>query len=501
MASHITVTSAALPGIPVKGLNAQPNAEAAPRDAFAALLDHATNAEPPVSKPSRTGAAEPADLEAGADTEQPPDQAPDAVAAAMPATLPIQPSATPPGQALLADTIDALVALRDALQAGETPKDLDAVNQGLDALADALGISLDQLPSLDELAALVAQPAAAGDTPQASLTAALAPLAYDLLTDPPTDANQADQLKTIGDKLAALLKGLDDGAIDADKLAALGLADDSVPDADLQAALAKLAKPAEIAPTIAPTFTAPTLETSEPALAGKAAATDTVDDTPAPQAADPVAKTDTATKVDSDPGDKPDPSKDKDAKPAAAPTVAQQPAGAGADPQAAALPANQTTRIEAVPGPRPVIAGYQTSQQQLNLPQIAFELVRQVNDGNSRFQMRLDPPELGKIDVRLDIDRSGQVTARLTVEKAETLDLMQRDQRGLEKALQQAGLDSAKTNLEFSLKQNSSGQQGQGNSSRLPLFDQGQPEIEDLPPPTITLYRASLSASGVNIIA
>ena len=161
------------------------------------------------------------------------------------------------------------------------------------------------------------------------------------------------------------------------------------------------------------------------------------------------------------------------------------------------------TRIEAAPGPRPVIAGYQTSQQQLNLPQIAFELVRQVNDGNSRFQMRLDPPELGKIDVRLDIDRSGQVTARLTVEKAETLDLMQRDQRGLEKALQQAGLDSSKTNLEFSLKQNpfSGGQQGQDQGGRQPGFGGDTAEADEPPAPQINLYRASLSASGVNIIA
>src|SRR5690606_4680760 len=125
-------------------------------------------------------------------------------------------------------------------------------------------------------------------------------------------------------------------------------------------------------------------------------------------------------------------------------------------------------RLDAAANPRVIQAGYQTSQQQLNLPQIAFELARQMQDGNTRFQIRLDPPELGRIDVRLDIDQSGKVNARLVVEKAETLDLMQRDQRGLERALQQAGLDSAKTNLEFSLKQNpfagQLGQFGEGKS-------------------------------------
>ena len=48
----------------------------------------------------------------------------------------------------------------------------------------------------------------------------------------------------------------------------------------------------------------------------------------------------------------------------------------------------------------------------------------------------------------------------MTVERPETLDLMQRDQRALQQALQQAGLDSSKTNLEFSLRQNPFSQQG-----------------------------------------
>ena len=63
--------------------------------------------------------------------------------------------------------------------------------------------------------------------------------------------------------------------------------------------------------------------------------------------------------------------------------------------------------------------------------------------------------------------QAGQVNARLTVERAETLDLLQRDQRALERALAQAGLDASKTNLEFSLKQNPfAGQDGSRASSR-----------------------------------
>jgi len=134
--------------------------------------------------------------------------------------------------------------------------------------------------------------------------------------------------------------------------------------------------------------------------------------------------------------------------------------------------------------------------------------VHQANAGNSHFQIRLDPPELGRIEVKLEFDAAGQVNARLIVDKSETLDLMQRDQRGLERALQQAGLDTNKTNLEFSLRQNPSpgdGQrQGQGqDGERRGSFGGGQNggESEASPLPSVNLYRGSLAAGGVNIIA
>ncbi|WDR04187.1 flagellar hook-length control protein FliK [Devosia algicola] len=143
---------------------------------------------------------------------------------------------------------------------------------------------------------------------------------------------------------------------------------------------------------------------------------------------------------------------------------------------------------------------YQTNQQQINLPQIAFEMVRQVQHGNSRFQIRLDPAELGRVDVRLDIDKGGAVNARLIVDKAETLDLMQRDQRALQQALQQAGLDSSKTTLEFSLRQNNSGQQqNQQSGDATPVFSTEAPD--ELQAPSVKLFRGSLSASGINIFA
>lgn len=83
---------------------------------------------------------------------------------------------------------------------------------------------------------------------------------------------------------------------------------------------------------------------------------------------------------------------------------------------------------------------------------LAVHIAQQASNGAKRFDIRLDPPELGRIKVRLNVSREGQVMTHLVVERAETLDLLQRDARQLERALQDAGLDTSKDGMKFSLK-------------------------------------------------
>ncbi len=99
-----------------------------------------------------------------------------------------------------------------------------------------------------------------------------------------------------------------------------------------------------------------------------------------------------------------------------------------------------------------------TASQPIPLHAVAVEIAARAGTGKNRFEIRLDPPELGKIDVRLDIDKHGQVTSRLIVEKAETLDLLRRDAPQLERALQDAGLKTSGNGLQFSLQQQMSQQ-------------------------------------------
>jgi flagellar hook-length control protein FliK len=90
---------------------------------------------------------------------------------------------------------------------------------------------------------------------------------------------------------------------------------------------------------------------------------------------------------------------------------------------------------------------------------VAIEIAGQAMAGKNRFEIRLDPPELGRIEVRLDVDRDGQVTTRLIADRSDTLDLLRRDASGLERALQDAGLKTADNSLQFSLRDQTMGRE------------------------------------------
>ena len=96
---------------------------------------------------------------------------------------------------------------------------------------------------------------------------------------------------------------------------------------------------------------------------------------------------------------------------------------------------------------------------------LAVEIAAQARAGKNRFEIRLDPPELGRIDVRLDVDREGNVTSRLVIERADTYDLLRRDASTLERALQNAGLKTSDNALEFSLRDQGSARRDEQNET------------------------------------
>jgi hypothetical protein len=86
---------------------------------------------------------------------------------------------------------------------------------------------------------------------------------------------------------------------------------------------------------------------------------------------------------------------------------------------------------------------------------LAIEIAARAQTGRNRFEIRLDPPELGRIDVRLDVDTGGNVTSRLVVDRVETLEMLRRDAGELQRALQDAGLKTSDNGLQFTLRDQS----------------------------------------------
>lgn len=115
--------------------------------------------------------------------------------------------------------------------------------------------------------------------------------------------------------------------------------------------------------------------------------------------------------------------------------------------------------------------------------QVAVNIRRAVRDGADRLSIQLSPAELGRIHVKLEMDEEKRATASITVEKPSTLELLQRDVKALERALQDAGLKMDGNDLSFSLAQQDgeafaqdlkqAGPNGYGGGS-----DEAEPEVD-----------------------
>nr|WP_301302163.1 flagellar hook-length control protein FliK [Methylorubrum extorquens] len=127
---------------------------------------------------------------------------------------------------------------------------------------------------------------------------------------------------------------------------------------------------------------------------------------------------------------------------AVAPTASPVPAPAG--PTTALTPPGG---VGAAQGPQAAQAADAAAAPQPATPPIPLGAVPMTIglrslSGMNRFAIRLDPVELGRIDVSLDLDKAGgKARAHLVVDRPETLALLQRDAGSLQQALAQAGFD------------------------------------------------------------
>lgn len=106
-----------------------------------------------------------------------------------------------------------------------------------------------------------------------------------------------------------------------------------------------------------------------------------------------------------------------------------------------------------------VLKAATTAQPAPVAEQVAFNIKTAVKDGASKIQIQLDPESLGKLHIKIDVGSDGKATGVvITADHKSTLDLLQRDARGLEAALSDAGIKTDAGSLSFNLRGGDSGQ-------------------------------------------
>lgn len=85
---------------------------------------------------------------------------------------------------------------------------------------------------------------------------------------------------------------------------------------------------------------------------------------------------------------------------------------------------------------------------------VAATIQKAVKAGeDTNIKLQLDPPELGRVEVKMSFGKDGPAKIVLTAEKPETYMMLQRDSHALQQALQDAGLDTDGGSLSFELAQ------------------------------------------------
>ncbi|MEA2987455.1 MAG: flagellar hook-length control protein FliK [Alphaproteobacteria bacterium] len=351
--------------------------------------------------------------------------------------------------------------------AADAPEDATPTGTGNDTAAAPVAATEEEEPAkadaidLALLVASISDPSAVTEQPVvAAAVAADAPLAA-AETDVAADAILTGVVKTAAPKPAAGPALAANGGTDPGKTTTT---DPSAPQPDL----------------------APAKPTAD---AGPAASAGTAVETPQTKTRHfHLLLSDTAGRLDAQPSD---------------------PAPAGAAPQGARTqlevaqlaslqqPADRFGNLAAAAVQAPSPAALSTAA--VSLAGLPMEIASRAEAGHNRFEIRLDPPELGRIDVRLDVDRSGNVTSRLLVDRAETLEHLRRHAGELERALQQAGLKTADNGLQFALRDHGFAGRQNGDPASSPRRLVVDPELFPTQTQQADYGRLARAGGGIDI--
>jgi flagellar hook-length control protein FliK len=131
--------------------------------------------------------------------------------------------------------------------------------------------------------------------------------------------------------------------------------------------------------------------------------------------------------------------------------------------------------------------------------QVYTRMIERFDGRAQRFEIRLDPAELGRVDVRIEIGADKKVHAVLAAHDSAALNDLMRGHRALERALADAGIDLADGGVKFELagdtNRNASNGDGESRSPTTPnvwrSFELTNPSAEAAVKPVAQPWRQS----------
>jgi flagellar hook-length control protein FliK len=166
----------------------------------------------------------------------------------------------------------------------------------------------------------------------------------------------------------------------------------------------------------------------------------------------------------------------------AAPTVRPRPASATGTVDAAPFTLAPAAKPLPAAMPAPPIAATTIATQPARLAHdVGLAIARQVSADGNALHIRIEPAELGRIDVRMSFDDKGNLRAVVAADSAAALDLLRRDSGDLDRAMADAGVRADSQSFRFESRSDGRGSDGGSPRPTPQRFAAIEPE---LPPET-----------------
>jgi flagellar hook-length control protein FliK len=165
------------------------------------------------------------------------------------------------------------------------------------------------------------------------------------------------------------------------------------------------------------------------------------------------------------------------------------------------LQSAETDFASATPAPSPPTVTMRPNTPAQLVDGVSVLVARAGKSAINEFVIRIDPPELGRIDVQLKMHEDGSVQAVIASDNVSTYDLLRREASTIERALADSGLRTGNDGLSFNLKQQGGENPRSPHAQASAVGNSSDQLDEPLPAAILTPLRQRYENARVNISA